>query len=136
VPIFLDDGKAIEGEKLLIHTRKSILQSTISISGIGLCFKYLCKKNVRGEIQKELNPKKPYYFKNPALDYGDCLEGDSLEVYSNNRLNFAYVSNYTSVHGIQKATTKKYGAAAIRISFSKKFLGATSTPLLSSIIGA
>jgi hypothetical protein len=110
-------GDSVEGENLQITTRSFIAQGTLNINGIGLCYKGLCKRNAASEILIENIDKRAIYLKNAFLLKGDRIEGQSIETFSKNLLKEIVVSNYSSVHGIKKFETKKYGASTIRIPF-------------------
>jgi hypothetical protein len=108
---------SIEGQKVLVTTRKQVAQGTLFVQNIGLCYKYFCQKNARAVIELELSPKKPLLNPASCLNNGDSVQGQTLDLISDSRLKFAKEANFSSVHGIQTAKTIKFGSAMIRIPF-------------------
>jgi hypothetical protein len=109
--------ESIEGECILIHTRKYIAQPPINKEGIGLLYKYRCQINSTATIRKELEEKKCKFSKGCHLNLDDSLEADGIEVLCLNMIRFIKQANYTSTHGIQMYETKVYTRAAITLPF-------------------
>ena len=107
---------SIEGKKIEITTRKVIPQNIVKINEIRF-FKHLCKKNVKATIKEELEPKKYKLFKKSKLDRGDEVTGDTISIYADSLLEFKKEANYSSRHGIQTSTTKRFGCAEIQTPF-------------------
>ncbi len=112
----INQEDSIEGEKVLINTRKQITQSPVKRKGIRL-FKYKCSRHSKTEITEELNPKKFKIKEISALNLGDLLEADVIEVYPSNMLRFVKESGYSSKHSIQTAESKSFTFAEIAIPF-------------------
>lgn len=118
---FINQGDAIEGNRVGITTRKQSLQTVVEIEEIGRCFKYLCQKNATATIVEELNldaiEKKEKLQKKIHLNIDDCVSGDSIDLYTLDRLQFSKEANFSSKHGIQTCETKQHCRAQIRIPF-------------------
>lgn len=118
---FINHGDTIEGKRVSITTRKQSLQAIVEIEEIGKCFKYLCQKNATATIVEELSlDAKERNKKLQAkinLNINDCISGDSIDLYSLDRLQFSKEANFSSKHGIQHSETKRHCRAQIRIPF-------------------
>jgi hypothetical protein len=114
---FINRGETIEGKRIAIKTRKQTLQTSVEIDNIGRCFKYLCQKNANASITEELDIKVSKFSEKSHLDINDSVSGDSIDLYSSDKLQFTKEANYSSKHGIQSSETKQYGCAQIRIPF-------------------
>lgn len=112
---YIAQGESIEGEDILIKTRKISPKNPVNDSKLGILFYYKSSKHCISEILKGIS--EPIRDKNSHIDPGDCLEADVIEVYSVTRLKFKKESNYSSTHGIQYSTTKQYAHCLIEIPF-------------------
>jgi len=113
---YVAQEESIEGERVLVNTRKQIVQPPVSKGG-KILTKYLCSKNAQAEIKQELNPKIAIVKKASRLDLGDILEAHAIEVFTTQRLHFKKEANFTSVHGIQTAECIRFTFAEISVPF-------------------
>ena len=118
---FVNHGDTIEGKRIDIKTRKQTLQTSVEIDDVGRCFKYLCQIHATASITEKLDldikTKDEKIKSNIHLEVDDCISGDSIDVYTLDRLKFSKEANYSHKHGIQSSETKRYGRSQIRIPF-------------------
>ena len=114
---YFKKGESIEAKKIALNTRKKVAQGTINIPIYGMCFKYSCNINVKTEIINALDDKTQLYIITSHTSIGDILKAHSVDIFARSVINFNKESNYTSTHGIQTGTIKKYGCAQIQIPF-------------------
>jgi hypothetical protein len=110
---YADMGASIEGEKILIDSRKIDMRKQIRLPNGLKYWKYKCSKRSDAEIIEELNPKVFVLNQQSFLYKGDCISADIIEVLCKNRLKVKKMSNTTSTHGSQNTESKGYTFAAI-----------------------
>jgi hypothetical protein len=110
---FVNIADSIEGNSILVYTRKQIMSSFVELNNMGKMFKYKCSINTSSEITEELVPKEYKINSKSHLDLNDSLHADIIEVYCLSLLKFTKESNYTSTHSIQKCSSGNLSYAII-----------------------
>jgi hypothetical protein len=80
-------------------------------------FKYKTKKRAIVTVSAELNPKVQIFCETSYLELNDAIEGDVVEIYTDEEVEFELVSNFSHVHGIQGNALNNLTYARIALPF-------------------
>lgn len=116
---YINSGESIECKESHVATRKSSAPTLLNIAEIDgklrRLFKYKTKIRAIIKITRELTPKKGVICDNSHLDLLDELEGDTVEIFTENRIKLEVVSYFSNVHGIQGNSVNCFTYAKIVI---------------------
>jgi hypothetical protein len=114
---FIDVGDSVECNKSEVFVRKVNKPILLDIEGIGRFFKYKSKIRAIIKITEELIPKVHRICNSSNLSLHDELEGDTIEIFLEEKITFQLISNFSNVHSIQGNNVNSFTYAKILIPF-------------------
>lgn len=118
---YIYSGASLECKESMVAVRKIFPRhpDLIVIEGVKQSkhrlYKYKTKIRALVKIKVELDPKECVIDEFSKLDLEDELEGDTVEIYTKERVKLELCSNFSNVHGIQANKIRVFTYAKVLI---------------------